>query len=392
MGKRSLLYISILSLCLVAFGNRLELFLEGERIDLDRYFQLGNIVYVHAVTLAEALGAEYEWNNSEKSLIIRYKNQELVFFNQSDRVWINDRYNSLQAAPRLIQNRFFIPIEDFGQITGLSYVVSGERVDVATTVPAHIDHHNIENSTLNGSESHTEETMIDFWVPGSRNAPLIVIDAGHGGIDSGTTGPGNTPEKEIALRISLILASLLEQKGYSVIMTRDTDVYVGLQERAIVANQELADLFISIHLNSFTNPQVRGVEVYFYDFSEEAYLDRLERLHRESLSTDQRIIAQMINHKRTVMTYSEIASREMLKAFEKAQYSVRGLRKDDFAVLAYTAVPSILVECDFLSNPQVEMLLKTRAYQETIAQILLQGIHNYFQFLEQMVLADQGKS
>ncbi len=391
MGKRLLLYIGIVSLCLVSFGNRLEVFLEGERIDPDRYFQLGNTVYVHAVTLAESLGAEYEWNNSEKSLIIRYQKQELIFFNQSDRVWINDRYNTLQASPRLVQNRFFIPMEDFGQITGLSYVVSGERVDVATTVPAHIDHHNFEEPPFNGSEFHAEEKGIDFWAPGSRKAPLIVVDAGHGGIDTGATGPGKTPEKEIALRISLILGSLLEQKGYTVIMTRDTDVYIGLQERAIIANQELADLFISIHLNSFTNPQVRGVEVYFYDFSEEAYLERLERLHREAFPTDEGIISQMINHKRTVMTYSEIASREMLKAFEKAQYSVRGLRKDDFAVLAYTAVPSLLVECDFLSNPQVEMLLKTRTYQETIAQILLQGIHNYFQFLEQMITTDQAK-
>ncbi len=96
----------------------------------------------------------------------------------------------------------------------------------------------------------------------------IVIDAGHGGHDSGTIGPDGLEEKDIALDVALRLGHLLQQRlGAEVIYTRRTDKYVPLEERTAIANEAHADLFLSIHANSSSDPQVRGVETYFLNFT-----------------------------------------------------------------------------------------------------------------------------
>ncbi len=365
-------------------GSGLEVFLSGQRIASDRYFQVENTVFIHAVTLAEALEAEYEWNNQNKTLKVFFEGTEILFYNHSTFVWMDQRFHEMDTYPRLFQNRFFIPLEGFSQLTGLSYVITGQRIDLAQLPSDLTSHHNpLDWGTPISRVSEADQEFLDFWEPGLRQKPLIVIDPGHGGRDPGAIGSGGSTEASLALGICLALRQFLLQNGFEVIMTRTEDVYISLQERAMIANEAKADLFVSVHLNSFLDARVRGMEVYFYDYTEQRYRSRLQRLHGDNLPTSNDTLRFMIDHKETTQQYSEIAAKQMVQAFEESNYRHRGIRRGDFAVLAFPTVPSILIECDFLSNPQVENHLRQASGQQEMARMILKGIQKYFRFLDQ---------
>lgn len=369
--------------CAMLSGSGLEVFLSGRKLPNDRFFQVDNTVFIHAVSLAEALGAEYEWNNTHKTLTMYFEGREILFYNQSVYAWMDNRFFEMRTYPRLFQNRFFIPLECFSLLTGLSYVMTGSRIDLAQIPSDLASHHNpLEADLPPSTVPITDQVFLDLWEIGMRKKPLILIDPGHGGRDPGAIGPGGSTEASIALSISLKLRQLLIQNGFDVIMTRTEDVFVSLQQRAILANEKKADLFVSIHLNAFSNPQVRGAEVYFYDYTEQRYRGRLQRLHGEELPTSLDTLKRMVDHKETTQQYSEIAAKQILKAFDDANYPQRGVRRGDFAVLAFTTVPSVLIECDFLSNPQVENQLRLTSGQQKMAGIIFRGIQGYFHFLD----------
>jgi N-acetylmuramoyl-L-alanine amidase len=275
-------------------------------------------------------------------------------------------------------------LEGFSQLTGLSYVITGQRIDLAQLPSDLTSHHNpLDWGTPISRVSEADQEFLDFWEPGLRQKPLIVIDPGHGGRDPGAIGSGGSTEASLALGICLALRQFLLQNGFEVIMTRTEDVYISLQERAMIANEAKADLFVSVHLNSFSDARVRGMEVYFYDYTEQRYRSRLQRLHGDNLPTPNDTLRFMIDHKETTQQYSEIAAKQMVQAFEESNYRHRGIRRGDFAVLAFPTVPSILIECDFLSNPQVENHLRQASGQQEMARMILKGIQKYFRFLDQ---------
>ncbi|MCC3144027.1 N-acetylmuramoyl-L-alanine amidase family protein [Halanaerobium sp. Z-7514] len=174
---------------------------------------------------------------------------------------------------------------------------------------------------------------------------LIVVDAGHGGFDPGAIGPTGLEEKEPALAISLKIAELLEAEGQRVILTRDRDVFLSLQQRVNIANNAGADLFVSIHSNATNNRQVGGVETYF-------------------------------NHRN-----SEYSRRFADKIHDKLSRGLglvdRGLKNDNFYVIRYTEMPSALVEVGFLSNPEEEERLRTDEFRNKSAHLIVDGILDY---------------
>jgi N-acetylmuramoyl-L-alanine amidase len=214
----------------------------------------------------------------------------------------------------------------------------------------------------------------------------IVVDAGHGGHDMGTTGPGGLLEKDLTLDVALRLGKLLESKlGAEVIYTRDDDSFVPLETRTAIANQNQADLFISIHANSSKEPSARGVETYYLNFTSSA--DALEVAARENAVSETSIHELQDLVKKIALKEKIGESHEFAADVQRSLWGGlgaktpalrnRGVKKAPFIVLIGANMPSVLVEISFLSNPIDERRLKLPEYRQRVAEYLYRGITHY---------------
>lgn len=229
----------------------------------------------------------------------------------------------------------------------------------------------------------------------------IVIDAGHGGHDSGTLGPGGIEEKDVVLDVALRLGALLKQRlGADVIYTRDTDTFIPLETRTEIANKARADLFISIHANSSSDPTVRGVETYYLNFTTSA--DALAVAARENAVSDQSI-HQLSDLVKKIALQDKISeSRTFASDVEQSLYDGlesgnpglrdRGVKKAPFVVLIGANMPSILAEISFLTNPEDASELQRPKYRERIAESLYKGVARYVDSLGGVRLADASQA
>ena len=214
----------------------------------------------------------------------------------------------------------------------------------------------------------------------------IVIDPGHGGFDKGTVGPSGLEEKELVLDVAFRLKRLVEERlNGEVILTRTDDRFVPLEERTALANQNQADLFISIHANYSQNRSVSGVETFFLNFAPSA--DAEEIAARENASSQKTIfelqdLVQKIALKEKVDESKEFAQtiqKSMATQMQKTRSTAkdRGVKQAPFIVLIGANMPSILSEISFVSNPSDEKLLKSPNYRQKIAEALCHGIEEY---------------
>jgi N-acetylmuramoyl-L-alanine amidase len=227
----------------------------------------------------------------------------------------------------------------------------------------------------------------------------IVVDAGHGGHDSGTLGPGGIEEKNVVLDVSLRLGRLLKQRlGADVIYTRDDDTFIPLETRTAIANKAQADLFISVHANSSPDASARGVETYYLNFTTSA--DALETAARENAVSDESI-HQLSDLVKKITLQDKIAeSREFAGDVEGSLYNGleagnpglkdRGVKKAPFVVLIGANMPSILAEISFLTNPDDAHQLQDPEYRERIAESLYRGVAKYISSLSGVRLAQGG--
>jgi len=217
----------------------------------------------------------------------------------------------------------------------------------------------------------------------------IVIDAGHGGHDTGTIGPTGLMEKDLCLDVALRLGKIIEQKlpGADVIYTRSDDTFIPLEERTNIANQAKADLFISIHANSSHDPDARGIETYYLNLKGSA--EAMEVAARENATAQEGVHDLQDVVKRIAQTekideskeFAEDIQDSLAKRIQKSGKSVRnrGVRKAPFVVLIGADMPSILTEISFLSNPADEKMLKQPEQRQKVAEGLYQGIASYLQ-------------
>ncbi len=224
----------------------------------------------------------------------------------------------------------------------------------------------------------------------------IVIDAGHGGHDTGTIGPSGLMEKDLCLDVALRLGKLIQQKlpGADVVFTRADDTFIPLEERTRIANEAKADLFISIHANSSRDNQARGIETYYLNLKGSA--EAMEVAARENASSADGIHDLEDIVKRIARTEKIDESREfaqdvqdaLSKSEQKSNRSIknRGVRKAPFVVLIGADMPSILTEISFLSNPSDEKLLKQPEQRQLVAEGIYQGVAGYLQSLNSVTL------
>ena len=197
--------------------------------------------------------------------------------------------------------------------------------------------------------------VVNYRTTGGIGGKTIVLDPGHGGSDPGAIGPTGLQEKQVTLPIAEYLKSILEAKGAKVILTRTTDVDVygphasgvdELQARVNVANGNRADAFISIHINSFSNPNVGGIATYYFDGSDQS---------------------------------KKLASAVQGQIAEHSGFNGdRGIQPGNLYVLRHSLMPSILVELGFISNLKEEEHLKEMSTRQEFANELAKGLELYF--------------
>ena len=214
----------------------------------------------------------------------------------------------------------------------------------------------------------------------------IVIDAGHGGHDSGTLGVDGIEEKDVVLDVALRLGKLLHERlGSEIIYTRSDDTFIPLETRTAIANKAQADLFLSIHANSSSDATARGVESYYLNFT--SMPDALETAARENAVSDQSI-HQLSDLVKKIALKDKIAeSREFAGDVEDSLYGGlqkgnpglkdRGVKKAPFVVLIGANMPSILAEISFVTNEKDARQLREPDYRERVAESLYKGVARY---------------
>ncbi|MGA1982307.1 MAG: N-acetylmuramoyl-L-alanine amidase [Acidobacteriaceae bacterium] len=214
----------------------------------------------------------------------------------------------------------------------------------------------------------------------------IVIDAGHGGHDSGTIGADGIEEKDVVLDVALRLGKLLSERlGAEVIYTRSDDTFIPLETRTAIANKAQADLFLSIHANSSPDASARGVETYYLNFTSDP--TALDVAARENAVSDQSI-HQLSDLVKKIALKDKIAeSREFASDVEGSLYSGlakgnaglkdRGVKKAPFVVLIGANMPSILAEISFVTNPKDASQLAQPEYRQRVAESLYKGVARY---------------
>lgn len=227
----------------------------------------------------------------------------------------------------------------------------------------------------------------------------VVIDAGHGGKDPGAIGPGKTYEKDVALGVALRLGEAIKKAHpeVNVVYTRKTDVFLELHERAEIANKNKADLFIAVHINSSTNPQAYGSSCYVLGLHKtEANLEVAKRenavIYLEEdrdknydfdPNTPEGHIAMTIQQSAFLEQSILMASKVEEHMENSAKRKSLGVKQAGFYVLYKTAMPSILAEIGFISNPEEEKFLKSEAGQEKIGNALFRAFSAYKAEMEQ---------
>lgn len=201
----------------------------------------------------------------------------------------------------------------------------------------------VANWVVSTNDNNTSIEKKQKRKKGTLHGVTIVLDPGHGGNDQGTTGIRETLEKEVTLKTAELLKAKLQAAGAEVILTRDSDVYVGLRKRVAIAHQHAAEAFISIHYDAIEDRTISGFTTYYYH----PYQQTLAQYVHEGLS-------------------NQVSIRD------------RGVQQGDYLVLRENKQRAILVELGYLSNPSEEKLITTELYREKATMGLYEGILNYF--------------
>ncbi|MCF7852444.1 MAG: N-acetylmuramoyl-L-alanine amidase [Simkaniaceae bacterium] len=194
------------------------------------------------------------------------------------------------------------------------------------------------------------EPKVEFTLPEEIHAkPLIVIDPGHGDYDHGAEY-FKSQEKQLNLVTAKLVKKHLNNLGYRVLLTRNSDTFVSLIERASIANQSGCSLFVSIHYNSAKNRNVTGIEVFYYPKGD---------VKRQNAS--KKLASHVIDH-----------------VVEMTGAKSRGIKNGNFCVIRETKMPAILIEGGFMTNPKEIRLLKDLKYLNKVAKGVASGIDRYF--------------
>jgi N-acetylmuramoyl-L-alanine amidase len=251
----------------------------------------------------------------------------------------------------------------------------------------------LSDKTLTSFDGKANQTGFSLMRALGLKVKRVVIDAGHGGHDTGALGPNGLQEKDLVLDVALRLQKLIKQQlpEIDIVMTRSKDEFISLEERTAIANSQTADLFISIHANSGQSLEASGIETYY--LSIKASKEELEVAARENASTtrnahDLQALLQKIVLEDKILEskdFAHVVQQNLVTGLNKIDKMAgldRGVKKAPFIVLVGANMPSVLSEISFVSNPQQAKLLQTEGFRQNIAQALFNGVNSYIDTLK----------
>lgn len=247
------------------------------------------------------------------------------------------------------------------------------------------------NAGANGRETAALEKPRGLPPPPKPKVPApglrkIVLDPGHGGKDPGAIGVGGVAEKDIVLSLAKKLAKKLKQEmGVKVVLTRQDDTFIPLEDRTAIANAEEADLFVSLHVNASPNANLRGMETYYLDnTNDEASIllaARENGTSRRNISDLQFILSDLTQNSKLEdsVTLAHRIHSSLASHMGQRYGDVKdlGVKKALFYVLVGARMPSVLLEMFFITNKHEGRALAQKAYQDAIVEGLFQGIKKY---------------
>ncbi len=250
----------------------------------------------------------------------------------------------------------------------------------------------VMSSSKNGQNGPSKEALSLVRQLG-LGVGKIVIDPGHGGKDPGTTSKSGLKEKDIVLKVAKKMAKRLrENLNCEVVLTRNSDVFIPLEERTAIANSKEGDLFISVHVNAAPTSKAKGIETYVLDLATNKDAMRVAALENATsarqLSDLQSILMDLMNNTKIKesLKLAELVQDNMVNGLARKYKTVKnlGVKKAPFVVLIGAQMPAILTEIAFISNPEEEKRLRSEAYLNQVADHIATGVAGY---VETMSLA-----
>ena len=266
---------------------------------------------------------------------------------------------------------------------------SNKKID-----PSFITSNNVLTINFNSEIKITSNTATNKLIEKSTppiNDKIIVIDAGHGGHDTGAVGDKRHYEKDLVLDVSLKVFKKLSQKGYKVYLTREVDKYIKLSDRTKYANRRKADIFVSIHANSVAKKsrqkEVTGIETYFLSTAKSDKAKNVAAIENENdieamNFQSKQTYLNVFNNTRMIQS-NKLAidiQKNMFISLKNRYNGIRdgGVREGPFWVLVGAQMPSVLIEVGYISNPTEMQRLFTNKYQDILTDGIVNGIESYF--------------
>ena len=358
--------------------------------------------------LTRSVGVDGIWNALGRKVIVSSKNRFLILFVGSNRVALKGKVVRLSTSPSIVNGAMLVPVDFITKALNsimdkkVSYEVVGDKVvifdkrigmtlPIAPGPPTYRENGQLQEDLIqerlatgateaavtNGSPLHFRDSALD----------VVVIDPGHGGRDAGDSGPTGLLEKEVTLKLAMRMKKLLErQMGIRVVLTRDADTDLSLERRTALANNEKADLFVSLHASGSLNRDLRGFRAFVANV--EASDERTAKVVTEEnkvISTEPGNETQKPEEYATMLwdlsdndyfRESLAVAKELLAACSKAGIDVASVEpgRGSFIVLIGASMPAVLLEVGYPSNPTDEQLLKQDAYLDKLARAVCRGI------------------
>ena len=345
------------------------------------------------------------WSAPDHTRIVIDKEEDTLFNIKSTDDYVIISFDDAEVLSETFSNIFFkdnriqkVRIKrDKNTIKLIVHISRKFKVKYFTLDPnAKYRHHRLVVDIIDSESQVTREITKTDALPSSRNQKIILVDAGHGGEDSGAVGKNKSLEKDVNLAISKKLVSIINQnKDLKAVLTRSGDYYVPLTKRITIAQKQKATMFISIHADSVKSSSAKGASV--YTLSEKGNNSKLAKQLEESQNVVDQFggVETVIDNDqflKSILTDYSRKDREM-QSFQLAQAIISQLdkigpihkkipQKANFVVLKSPSIPSVLVETAFISNPTQEKRLTNKRQQQKIAESIYQGIMNYYRNLD----------
>lgn len=324
---------------------------------------IDSIHYFNAFELNKTFKATIQEDFLDQRLRISIYNEQIIILLESSYLSFADKTYNFRYPVISRQGKYYIPLK---LITDILPLIFPDKI-----------------SYKNGS--------IIADKPVDNSIKTIVLDPGHGGKDPGAVGfTKKNLEKDVVLKVARKVKDLIETNlNIRVILTRENDSFVSLQERTLLANRENADLFVSLHCNANNSHKYNGIEVYYLSTAKTDEARAVETLENSVVYDYEGgeeavkryddlalILADMAQNEHLIESY-DLSGQIQENIVNKTNGRNRGVKQANFYVLRGAYMPSVLIEMGFISNPEEEKKLVKDDYQNKIAEAIYAGIRNF---------------